>query len=246
MIYLSFDQDWAPEWATQDLVDTVVESGLDASFFVTHNCPSLEAMRASGAFDIGWHPNFLPGSSHGNSMEEVLSTMKGWVPDATGVRAHCLIQGTPHLMAYNARGIRYEASDLRDGQRDLEPFLSWTGVVQLPTFFQDDVYLQRKLPLHLGAIDMDSPGMKIFSFHPVLLSLNTRDLSQYQNLKESLVEKGRALTDATREDFAPFTQDASAGVRDLFESLLGVLGESPEQAGGTLDQLTRVFLAARG
>jgi len=246
VIYLSFDQDWAPEWATQDVVAAVVDSELEATFFATHNCPSLDAMRNSGAFEIGWHPNFLPGSSHGASVEEVLSTLKGWVPEARGVRAHCLIQGTPHLMAYNSRGIRYEASDLRDGQRDLEPFLSWTGVVQLPTFFQDDVHLQRRLPLALETVDLASPGLKIFSFHPVLLALNTRDLSQYQKLKTSLAEQGKALTDATREDFAPFTQDDGAGVRDVFEALLGVLGESPQRAGGTLDGLTRIFLAAHG
>lgn len=246
MIYLSFDQDWAPQWATSDLVNAVVESGQEATFFVTQDCPSLELMRASGAFEIGWHPNFLPGSSHGNSLGEVLATLRGWVPEAKGVRAHCLIQGTPHLMAYNARGIRYEASDLRDGQRDLEPFLSWTGVVHLPTFFQDDVYLQRRLPLSLEAVEMAQPGLKIFSFHPVLLALNTCDLSQYQNLKNALAERGRSLSEATREDFAPFTQDSEPGVRDIFEALLGFLGEFPERAGGTLERLARDFRADRG
>ena len=40
----------------------------------------------------------------------------------------------------------------------------------------------------------------------MLLALNTGDLSQYRDLKESLAEQGRALTDATREDFDCVTE----------------------------------------
>ena len=94
MIYLSFDQDWAPDWATRDLVELLVTSGMKGTFFATHPCPTLRLMRDRGVLEIGWHPNFLPGSSHGNTVEEVIATLKGWVPEASGVRAHCLIQGT--------------------------------------------------------------------------------------------------------------------------------------------------------
>ena len=69
--------------------------------------------------------------------------MHEWVPEARGVRAHCLIRGTPHLLAYRQRNLIYDASDLHDGEANLKPFLSWTGMVRLPIFFEDDVHLER-------------------------------------------------------------------------------------------------------
>ena len=170
MIYLSFDQDWAPEWATRDLAQLLSDAGQKATLFVTHKCPSLNDLRADGSIELGWHPNFLPGSSHGETLEETLDTLSAWVPEAQGVRAHCLIQGTPHLLAYKSRNLSYEASDLRDGVHDLEPFMSWTGLVQLPAYFEDDVYLHRGRPLRFDALEHRRPGMKIFSFHLIFFT----------------------------------------------------------------------------
>ena len=245
MIYLTFDQDWAPEWATRDLVTSIEQAGLKATFFATHSCSSLALMQASENFELGWHPNFLPGSSHGADINEVLSSMAAIAPKAKGVRAHYLISGTPYLTAYRARGLSYESSDLHDGQRDLEPFLSWTGMVQLPIFFEDDVHLGRGLPCSLETIELDPPGLKIFSFHPVLLALNINDLGKYQALKESLASQGKSLNQGTREDFEPFVERSVPGMRDLFDTLLGLLNEMPMRAGGTLEELVRVFLAGR-
>ncbi|MDP6945192.1 MAG: formyltransferase family protein, partial [Myxococcota bacterium] len=45
VIHLSFDQDWAPAWATLALTDALAEAGLEGTLFVTHDCPSLTALR---------------------------------------------------------------------------------------------------------------------------------------------------------------------------------------------------------
>jgi len=243
MIYLSFDQDWAPEWATRELAELLIGAGQKATFFVTHPCPALEDLRESGYVELGWHPNFLPGSSQGENLDEILDTLARWVPEAQGVRAHCLIQGTPHLLAYKQRNLSYEASDLRDGLHDLKPFMSWTGLVQLAAFFEDDVYLHRGLPLVFDALEHRREGMKIFSFHPVLLALNCSDLRKYQDLKRDLSLKGKGMTDASREDFEPFTQTDETGVRDILGELLEHLEREPQRAGGTLAELANRFRA---
>jgi len=243
MIYLSFDQDWAPEWATRDLADLLVGAGQKATFFVTHPCPALGYLRESGYVELGWHPNFLSGSSHGKNLEDILDTLARWVPEAQGVRAHCLIQGTPHLLAYRERNLSYEASDLRDGVHDLKPFMSWTGLVQLAAFFEDDVYLHRGLPLVFDALEHRKMGMKIFSFHPVLLALNCVDLGSYQELKKDLSLKGKGMADASREDFEPFSQSVETGVRDILVELLEHLQKEPHLAGGTLGDLASRFRA---
>lgn len=237
MIHLSFDQDWAPEWATRALTDALKSRGLKGTLFVTHACPSLSAIRQSGHIELGWHPNFLPGSSHGESVDEVLDTMARWVPEAQGARAHTLMRGTPLLLAYRARGLRYDAADIFDGRDNLSPFESWTGMTRLPIWFEDDVHLERGLECSLEALDLVSPGLKICTFHPVLVALNASDLSSYQALKADLSARNIPLSDATMADFAPHRTRDRAGVGDLFEALISWLVAHPEMQGGCLKEL---------
>lgn len=232
MIYLSFDQDWAPEWATRSLHDRVVAAGQTGTLFVTHPCPSLTHLRSVGRFELGWHPNFLPGSSHGDTTEEVLDTMAGWVPEARGARAHCLIRGTPYLQAYRARGLVYDAADILDGAPNLAPFVSWTGMTRLPIWFEDDVHIARGLPCALSALALEQPGMKVFNFHPVLVALNARTSQSYANLKADLSLRGVGLTDATPEDFQRHREQD--GVSDLLSQVLDFMVENPQRAGRTL------------
>lgn len=234
MIYLSFDQDWAPPWATRWLTDTLRDAGLQGTLFVTHPCESLEVLRREGHVELGWHPNFLPGSSHGSTTEEVLDTMARWVPEAVGARAHTLMRGTPLLMAYRARGLRYDAADIFDGRAELSPFESWTGMTRLPIWFEDDVHLERGLECTLEALPLAQQGMKVCTFHPVLVALNAADLDGYQALKHDLARRNIPLTGATREDFAPHRQDERPGVGDLFEALVTWLKAHPERCGGQL------------
>lgn len=242
-VCLSFDQDWAPAWATRDIHAALVAARLEATFFATHGCESLDDMRDRGLVELGWHPNFLAGSSHGTTTEEVLDTMALLVPEARGARAHCLIRGTPFLTAYKSRGLIYDAADLHDGVPDLRPFLSWTGMVRLPIWFEDDVHLERALPCRLDALDLASPGLKVLTFHPVLVALNAANLAQYAALKADLHRRGVPLTDATRADFAPFTQRAAPGLGDLFSAVTAWLSAHPEAHGG---QLRRIAESARG
>jgi hypothetical protein len=230
-IHLSFDQDWAPAWATLKLRDMLRDHGAKATFFVTQDCPSLPALREAG-WELGWHPNFLPGSSHGDSLDAVLDTLSGWVPDAKGARAHCLIRGTPYLEAYKARGLSYDAADLHDGEAGLKAFTSWTGLVRLPIFFEDDVHLQRGHEVSVEALGLSRPGLKIFTFHPVLVVLNAADLQSYQALKSDLAAQGTPLPEATEADIAKHAQTARPGMADLLTSLLNSC-----EIGATLAEL---------
>ena len=236
-VHLTFDLDWAPPWATAYLCDLLVTHGLRGTFFVTHDCPALPRLRASGCAELGWHPNFLPGSSHGATVEAVLDTMSRLVPEAVGARAHTLMRGTPLLLAYRERGLRYDAADIHDGVAGLEPFVSWTGLTRLPIWFEDDVQLQRGLPMQLDSLDVDRPGLKIANFHPVLVALNAADLEGYGALKAALRADGTPLTEATEADFAPFVERQRPGARDLLTSLTRHLSDHRAGAGGFLRDL---------
>ena len=239
LIALSFDQDWAPSWATEWIASAIADAGVEATFFVTHDCPSLKALRWSGHFELGWHPNFLAGSSHGQNMAEVLGHMKELVPEAVGVRAHCLIRGTPYLQAYKEAGILYDASDLHDGEPNLKVFTSWTGVKRIPIFFEDDVHLARQIPCTLRHIELERPGLKVFNFHPVLLALNAATPESYTGLKESLARSGTPLTQASVDDFSPHIQSERPGVQDLFLEILSFMKSKPDRCAGLLSREIR-------
>ena len=244
MICLSFDQDWAPAWATLAVLERLESAGVPGTFFCTNECPSLARLRASALVELGWHPNFLPGSSHGASFEEVLDAMEALVPGARGARAHALMRGTPLLLAYRDRGLVYDASDIHDGVSGLEPFVSWTGLVRLPIFFEDDVHLQRGLPCRIENLDLGSVGLKVFNLHPVLVALNASSPEAYEALKKDLAHRGVPLADAREEDFARHRQDRQPGVADLFDAVLEHLSQRPERRGGTLGEVAEGALAA--
>lgn len=234
-IFLTFDQDWAPAWATVDVCDLLTRAGLRGTLFVTHGGAELDVLREAG-WELGWHPNFLPGSSHGAGIEEVLTTLEGWVPEARGARAHTLIRGTPYLEAYRRRGLLYDAADLRDGEPGLAPFRSWTGMWRLPIFFEDDVRMERALPLSVNALRLDRPGLQVCTFHPVLLALNACDLEGYRALKAELSALGKPLTQATRADIASHRQAEVPGLWDLLTELVS---SQANRCGGTLSQLVQ-------
>jgi hypothetical protein len=238
VICLTFDQDWAPAWATQEVHQAVVESGLSATFFATHACEALADLRREGAFELAWHPNFLPGSTHGADVDAVLDTMRKIVPEGLGVRAHALVRSTPLLIRYGQLGLRYEASDLMDGQARLEPRPAWNGVIRLPIFWEDDVHLLFGRPCGGSDVEdllgLSAPGLKCVNFHPVLIALNADDLVGYEGLKAALAERGAGLDEASPNDVAHFRQRERPGVGDLFARLLAWLARRPERVGGRL------------
>ncbi len=233
-VHLTFDQDWAPPCATRKVAARLSDAGLEATFFVTHDCPSLAELRHRTAIELGWHPNFLPGSSHGITQAEVLDTMARLVPDARGVRAHGLMRSTPLLLEYGRRGLLYEASDLMDGMAGLRPLVAWNRVVRIPIYWVDDVHLTHRRACRLSEIDLASPGLKVFCFHPVLVDLNAVDLEGYRRLKGELSAKGLSLMDATDDDLAPYRRLRRPGIGDLFGELVDHLVLSRQLQGTRL------------
>ncbi len=234
LIYLSFDLDWAPPWATRRVARDLASAGVGGTFFVTHACATLPELRANPKIELGWHPNFLPGSSHGTSIGQVLDHMEALVPDARGARAHCLVRGTPFAQAYVERGLRYDASDLQDGEHGLRAFLSWTGLWRLPIFFEDDVQILRGAPMEMARLGLEKPGLKIFDLHPILVALNASSLEPYADLKADLRRQGRGLTELREDEAEAYLQRGHPGSADLLASLIAWLQDHPERGGGVM------------
>ncbi|MFT5431915.1 MAG: hypothetical protein ACI9OJ_002613, partial [Myxococcota bacterium] len=74
-----------------------------------------------------------------------------------------------------------------------------------------------------------------FNFHPVLVGLNARTPASYAALKADLARRGVPLPAATKADFAPFVE--KAGVGDLLDSVVQLMAQQPERAGGCLSEI---------
>src|SRR5262245_721984 len=96
---LTADQDWAPAWASRQLVDAVESLSVPLHVFRTNPCPVLDRAFREGRITQGWHPNFLPESSHGSTLDEVIAYCRSHFPACRTARAHCFME---HTMAWDA------------------------------------------------------------------------------------------------------------------------------------------------
>ena len=58
MNYLTFDIDWAPDFAVEHCVDICKDNNTSAIFFATHESKIIESLKNDNLFEIGIHPNF--------------------------------------------------------------------------------------------------------------------------------------------------------------------------------------------
>src|SRR5205823_2663286 len=91
---LTSDVDWASDYAIRDFVELVSSYGIKPTIFATHPSPALMEFHASGAIELGIHPNFLPGSSHGNDLPSVVEYLRREFPQAEAFRSHCFFDST--------------------------------------------------------------------------------------------------------------------------------------------------------
>lgn len=93
---LTLDIDWAPDCTIEWIARTLVARQVRATWFVTHLSPAVERLRDHpDLFQLGIHPNFLAGSSHGDTTDAVLGHCMGLVPEALTMRSHALVQSPP-------------------------------------------------------------------------------------------------------------------------------------------------------
>ena len=220
---VTLDVDWAPDWMIEDVAERLVLANVRATFFATHDSPAIRALIRNPLFEIGLHPNFLSGSSHGNTPDEIFKTLRSFLPEARSMRTHSLFQSEPLLGLcadrYNIEidcsihlprvsHICPQAVILTDGGRTL---------VRVPHIFQDNMHIISNLPWTFSAIGLMSPGWKVLNFHPVHVILNSSSLQPYEALKV----RGPLQT-LTRADL-PAVRADEPGTGALFDQVLAVL-----------------------
>ena len=251
------DVDWASEEAIRIGHQLLCDYQVPVTYFLTHQSRYLAELLQAGAIEGGLHPNFMPGSSHGESIPEVIEYCMRLHPDAECFRSHRYFDVTDVTHRFVERGLLYDANVCSLMQQGLRPFLHESGLIRFPTFFEDGTYLAHQCDLDFQRVAdalFTRPGLKVIAVHPMHLVLNSPDLGYARRIKESVsrAEWNTLAGDALRRLCRP-----GHGIRDFIEGLLEFVDKSNrivcslrqlyEMAGGKADEAyqRRLWLAKR-
>ena len=211
---LTSDQDWAPSWAADRFLKLIGEYSLPVHFFRTNPCPSIDAAaRNLATCTQGWHPNFLPGSSHGTNAEEVIQYMQSHFPSCRTVRSHTFVEGTSYWTALARSGIVADSQVPTVYQAHLQPLLHWTGILRFPLYFEDDVFFEWEadgLSLETVKKALFTPGLKILNFHATFVACNISSGPHYRRIRGEIFGKPEP----------PALAGPERGTRTVFEELV--------------------------
>jgi hypothetical protein len=221
---VTLDVDWAPDWACEAVADELERREVRATWFVTHATPVLERLRARPELhELGVHPNFLPGSTHGDGAGAVLEHVLGIVPEAVSVRSHGLFQWGDLFRLLIERGLRVDSSTFLPGLPGIRPVTQWRGrksLLRVPFYFSEDHEVERPSPRLELAPHLAVRGLKVFTFHPIHVCLNSAGAGPYEELKR----RADDLRAAPRELVDRYVEPG-AGSRTLFTELVDHLAE---------------------
>lgn len=227
---ITLDMDWAPDCVIQDVAQRLIERRVKSTWFVTHDTPALDLLRKhADLFELGIHPNFKEGSSHGHTMEEIVEHCLHLVPEAISARSHGLIQSDYLWRHYALESpIRFECSTFagRAPQTYAVRF-HWAGdnLLRVPYVYQDNLEMSEPHPIWEATTFLQGKrGLQVFDFHPFYVYTNSTSMDIFERVKQT----GGHMQSMTEEDLLPFRQSGE-GSRTMFLSLIDHLAE---QGGG--------------
>jgi hypothetical protein len=224
-VLLTFDVDWAPDFAIDAIAEELIRREVKATWMITHASPALDRLREHpDLFELGIHPNFMPGSTQGSTPEEVLDHCMELVPDATTMRTHALVQSSPLLRTVVARTpVRCDASLFLLEAEHVAPvaFPDATGsLVRIPYVWEDDVEMLADEPSWSVDRFLARPGLQVLDFHPMLVWLNAPDMEPYRRLTDA-----GPLAETARDAAEPLVQDGP-GPRTMLSAAIDHLAST--------------------
>jgi hypothetical protein len=212
-VILTMDIDWAPEYATQKVLDLVSSSGLNITAFATHRSPLL--LDSEQFVEIGLHPdNTRPHPKYGFTRK--ISDLLEIYPKSQGIRCHRNFFGQNISDLARASNLKYDASTILWKQPFAQIYLDYNGLVKIPYTWEDGIHLDLNLPLNIEQLDFNSPGLKVFNVHPMLIYLNAPS----DELRRRLTRGIKDLTVAPEHLFSSHVFNGY-GVQSFYKDFLG-------------------------
>ncbi len=175
---LTFDIDWANDDIVQYTVDLLDQYDVKATFFATHRSDLLLSLD-TGRFEIGVHPNFKGRQDYSTTVRE----LTGIFPDAKGFRSHGLLSSTGILHICRENGLKYDCNVFLPLHEHLHPVERFAGYYSIPYNFSDSSSLQSGMNFAFPIEHLKSSGMKVFTFHPIHIYMNTSSQDDYVEYK---------------------------------------------------------------
>jgi hypothetical protein len=182
---LTSDQDWASDYCVDSFTAFTRQHGLTPTLFVTNDSPAIKALKTTGHAELGIHPNFLPGSTHGATTAGIIDHTLAIVSNPVAVRCHSFCESSPVLNELLGRGLRVDSNLCLFMQAGIRPLQRGSGLLCLPVFWEDDVHWDRGFGWdfeHYRALFF-TPGLKIINVHPFNFALNISDAAFYKQHK---------------------------------------------------------------
>lgn len=225
---ITFDIDWAPDWCIKLCSDICASQGVKATFFVTHTTSHVDELRKQRSlFEIGIHPNFLSGSTHGETPRQVLDYCLAIVPESTSMRTHSLVQSSRlfELIAEEYPNITTDVSLFLPLHQSLQVVPTYYGqlsrrIARIPFFWEDDVAFVWPDWQWDRSIGTEHVGIRIFNFHPIHVALNSENSARYEELKKRL---GRVPLWEVTERQVKDLVNQGGGARSFLQSLVRAL-----------------------
>jgi hypothetical protein len=188
-IYIfTVDIDWASEDVIKYCIDYFENKNIPLTVFLTHKSKYLVERYNNFNFDFGLHPNFLKGSSHGNSFEEVIEKCICIKPNANFFRCHRYFDCNDITYEFSRRNFLFD-SNLCTLLQDVKPFIHRAGLIRFPVYFEDGAYLEHGFNLNFNEVKdkyFSHNGIKVINIHPIQIMLNTCDYKLYRNLTDTI------------------------------------------------------------
>ena len=182
------DVDWASEDALKYCYSLFEQYGIPVTFFITHPSNFLNEKIEKGIIDAGIHPNFLKGSSQGNTLNEVIDYCIDLLPNTKSFRCHRYYDVNDVNDYLYEQGFRYD-SNLCTLLQKVDPFFHRSGLLRFPIYFEDGAYL-----LHNGNLNFNQvveqifylSGLMIINVHPMHMVLNSPHFLYAKKIKDNL------------------------------------------------------------
>lgn len=218
------DIDWASEDVMKAYFDIIKTFDIKPTLFVTHHSDIIEQEFINKKIERGIHPNFMNGSSHGNSYVEVAENCIKYAPESYGFRSHRAFDVTDitHLLR-NEYNYKYVSNQITILQQFIRPILHESGLINFPVFFEDGTHLYNQLDLKFKKYEnlFITPGLKIISFHPMNFIFNSPTLPFMRQIKDSLTrDEYNNISSATIERLRNKNMGIGNTVIDIIEYVL--------------------------
>ena len=217
---LTSDVDWASDDCIEHFLDVAARFGIKPTLFVTHASEAVQRAAAGGCVELGAHPNFAPGTTQGEGVEEVIDYVRTLAPDTAAVRCHRHLT-TPEIeAALVRRAFRLDSTTYRHLAPDITAETQPCGLTRFPVFFEDDCHWQAGLSWRFAdhAAEFFTTGLKILNFHPFFVMLNTPDADFYARFKHK-------ITSLTADEAAGLRHTGAGPETFLIEALTVILAQ---------------------